>query len=171
MGRSGQGGRGRRFADRLACRHDHPEYSGVVGTWGARALCFALVLLSVACSRFPIDTSDNPTAIPTASAVPASYTLTVRLSCFCAGLKYRVTVVDGEPRAVEYASGDPRDWDRKYRPLTIEEVDHLIARFASSADQVTVEGWPGPKSLISIDRLVNATDDELYYTVTVEPTA
>jgi hypothetical protein len=86
-------------------------------------------------------------------------------------LKYRVTVVDGEPSVIEYALGNPRDWDRKYRPMTIEDVDHLITRFSASADEVTVDGWPGQKSQISIDRLVNASDDELYYTVTVEAIA
>ena len=144
----------------------------MVGRRGARALCCGLVMLSVACSRFPLDTSGNlPTPVPTATVVPASYALTVRLSCFCAGLKYRVTVVNGEPRAVEYVSGDARAWDRKYRPLTIEDVDRLIVRFTASADRVDVEGWPGPKGRISIDREANGEDDELYYRVTVEPTA
>jgi Family of unknown function (DUF6174) len=127
-------------------------------------------MLSVACSRFPIDTGGNlPTAVPTAAVVPGSYALTVSLTCFCAGLKYRVTVVDGEPRDVEYLLGHANDWDRKYRPLTIEDVDRLIATFTASADHVDVEGWPGRKGRISIDPQVNTSDDELDYTVTVEP--
>jgi hypothetical protein len=137
---------------------------------GARALCIGLVMLSVACSRLPIG-NINPSVVSTATAVPTSYALTVQLSCFCSGLKYRVTVVDGQPRDVEYLSGSAQEWSKQYRPLTIEEVDRLIARFSATADQVTVEGWPGPKGRISIDRQANAIDDELYYGVTVEPTS
>jgi len=139
---------------------------------GARALWCGLLMLSVGCSRLPIDNSDNlPTAVPTETVVPASYAMTVRLTCFCAGLKYRVTVVDGEPRDVQYMVGRPSYWSRKYRPLTIEEVNRLIAAFTASADHVDVEGWPGPKGHISIDRQLNVSDDELYYSVTVEPAA
>ncbi len=137
-----------------------------------RALWLGLVMVSVACSRFPIGAGgDLPTIVPTTSVAPASYDLTVQISCFCSGLKYRVTVVDGDPRAIKVVSGVSRQWSRKYRPMTSEEVDLLIARFAASADNVDVEGWPGRKGRISIDQDANAIDDELYYKVTVEPIA
>ena len=104
---------------------------------------------------------------------PSSYEYTVRISCFCGGEVTRPVVITVTGQTVEsrkYADTgvavDAR-WNDSF--LTIDalfaEIDQAYATGAPTVD-VTFDPTLGYPTLISIDRIANAIDDEYTKTVT-----
>ncbi len=100
---------------------------------------------------------------------PTTYTYTLAVGCFCAdgGTPIAVTVVDGEVTKAVY-SGDGRGVEKgetapEFRELTINDVITTANDPNLAFVDVT---WPDDQdypSVISIDRIAEAIDDEVTY--------
>jgi ribosomal protein L13E len=93
------------------------------------------------------------------------YAITVRISCFCPrSLPVRTVIRDD--RTVRVTQGDRRL--RPGRGYSMDEVFGLVRDAQATADDVTVDFTRrGVPTSIVVDRIKDATDDELYYSVSL----
>lgn len=100
---------------------------------------------------------------------PENYQFVYSASCFCPvrGL-IRVSVQNGEAVSAEYVKkdGSPRRGEGtvpEYSYVSIQDIiDEANAAEALTVDWPSGQGWPDS---VSIDRMVNAVDDEIGYTI------
>ncbi|RYB93409.1 hypothetical protein EUA93_02950 [Nocardioides oleivorans] len=93
------------------------------------------------------------------------YVITVRLSCFCQ-VSEPVRTVVRDDAIVRVTQGERRVAPR--RGWSVDEVFTMIRESQGTADAVDVDYTRrGVPTTITVDRIANATDDELYYTVSL----
>jgi len=102
------------------------------------------------------------------------YRFNLNISCFCVftqDMPLVIEVMDGEVVSMEYQNGNPIDaTNREFfeRFSTIDRIfSELEADLAGAADEVTVTYDPtyGFPVEVTIDYVKEATDDELYLTI------
>jgi len=102
------------------------------------------------------------------------YRYKLHLTCFCAfsqDMPLVIEVMDGEIVSMEYQNGNPIDATNRElfeRFSTIDRIfSELEADLAGAADEVTVTYDPtyGFPVEVTIDYVKEATDDELYLTI------
>lgn len=93
------------------------------------------------------------------------YVLTVRLSCFCPTAPAVRTVVRDDA-IVRVTKGERRV--AAGRGWSVDELFTTIQEAQRSADAVDVDYTRrGVPTRVTVDRIADATDDELYYTVSL----
>ncbi|CAB4734593.1 MAG: hypothetical protein F2667_14710 [Actinobacteria bacterium] len=128
----------------------------------------------------PAPTSASPTSSPTAEPTvgtypdfePSSYSYTLDVSCFCAGLgPVRVVVEDDKVTSATYVERDraaqiaPGDDAPKYRWITIDDI--IDSANDTSAARVDVE-WPDGQDYptsVYVDQDEMMADEEMGYTI------
>lgn len=107
---------------------------------------------------------------------PASYVMDVEVVCFCPGGWYRVTVVDGVKTEVLV---DPNGDRPAGGPAGAPDLAPTIAEIQDELRRTVTEGGlvreiavadDGRPSVVDLDPIVNAVDDEIRYVITeLEP--
>jgi hypothetical protein len=139
-----------------------------------RKLIFIFIVLAlVACS------AGNQTEIELnkekwRDANISHYRFNLNIGCFCVfsqDMPLVIEVMDGEVVSMEYQNGNPIDATNRElfeRYATIDRIfSELEADLAGAADEVTVtyDATYGFPTQATIDAVKEATDDELYLTV------
>lgn len=116
----------------------------------------------------PTATATTPSAAPTYPAfAPASYTFRLEVLCYCPQVgAVRVTVKDGEVAEAKAISGEAKGTEApEFMRLTINDI--IERANDPEADKVDVT-WPTGQdypSVVAVDQLAMATDDEVTYTI------
>ncbi|HUG34368.1 MAG TPA: DUF6174 domain-containing protein [Anaerolineales bacterium] len=148
-----------------------------------KLLLITLALVLAACSAAPSEPETPPTGSPAAErqtwedANISQYRFELTLSCFCAfrdHMPLTIEVRDGKVVSITRADGQavtPEDPNYEFY-LTYGTIDDLFTRIESAkadpeAGEVTVTYDPtlGYPADASIDYILLAADDEMYFTV------
>ncbi|MCX6401950.1 MAG: DUF6174 domain-containing protein [Propionibacteriales bacterium] len=152
-----------------------------VSRLGAAALAVGLALAVAACGRENDAATDDvtpqgqasPTASPSPDArdypdfAPTNYTYRLEVLCYCPQIgAVRVTVKDGKVTEAKSITGEAKGQDApEFARLTINDI---IARANDpQIDEVEVT-WPAGQdhpSVVALDHLELAVDDEVTYTI------
>jgi hypothetical protein len=97
---------------------------------------------------------------------PASYVITVERQCFCPGAQYEITVTNGVVSKVAPDDAPVQPAEVQGLPKTVPELFAVVAGLpAEAAVTVSYDEQLGYPTLISVDPIPNAIDDE--YTIVV----
>jgi hypothetical protein len=121
----------------------------------------------------PLDGLEEATSRWEAAGID-DYTMSYRRTCFCPAYTVQVTVVDGEVTSAEAIEGLPGELPPTTQPIpddeqfTVEDLFGQAIEAYETADRTTVtyDAELGYPTIIDVDPIQNAIDDE--YTLTVE---